>query len=210
MDNKEIDLFKDWQKITEEKFSLQTIKKQEIMNAIHNDSNSTIATLKKNLKYKMMWIIAFIICFSVWMMFSLDRPELLMIVGALNLSYVIGFILISIKYRKMDNELDFTGNSLSTMKKNLSLIKGALKIEQNWGLFTLPSAIIIGILVSRHYNGYTIMETLTDSSYLIKIIILLVVMVPLAVMATNKMNKSAFGKQIDKLRDNISKLELIQ
>lgn len=210
MDNQELDLFKDWQKIKEEKFSLQTIKKQEIMDAIHKDSNSTINTLKKNLKYKMMWSFGFIVCFTIWMLFSLDRPELLMIVGALNLSYIIGFILLSFKYRKMDSELDFTQNSLITMKKNLNLITGALKIEQNWGLFTLPSAIIIGILVSRHYNGYTILETITDSTYLLKIIILLIILVPIAFISTNKMNKSAFGKQLDKLRDNISKLELIQ
>ena len=210
MDNQELDLFKDWQKLASEKFSSHNIQKQEIMDAIHKDSNSTISTLKKSLKIKIMWVIAFVTIFSTWMLFSLDRPELLMIVGAMNASYLVALLLLVSQYKKMDSELNITGNTLSTMKRNLKLISKALKLEQTWGLFTLPSAIIVGILVSRHYNGYTIMETFSDPSYLSKIIIMMVVIIPIAFILTNKMNKSAFGKYIDKLKENITRMELIQ
>ena len=94
--------------------------------------------------------------------------------------------------------------------RNLKLISNALKIEHTWGLFTLPSALIVGILVSRHYNGYTIMETFTDPSYFLKIIIMMVVILPIAFITTNKLNKSAFGKYIDNLKENITRMELIQ
>ena len=210
MDNRELDLFKDWQKLASEKFSSNNIQKQEIMDAIHKDSNSTISTLKKSLKIKIMWVTAFITLFSTWMLFSLDRPELLLIVGAMNASYFIALLLLVSQYKKMDSGLDITSNTLATMKKNLNLISNALKIEHTWGLFTLPSALIVGILVSRHYNGYTIMETFSDPSYLLKIIIMMVIILPLAFITTNKMNKSAFGKYIDKLKENITRMELIQ
>ena len=210
MDNRELDLFKDWQKLASEKFSSNNIQKQEIMDAIHKDSNSTISTLKKSLKIKIMWVTAFITLFSTWMLFSLDRPELLLIVGAMNASYFIALLLLVSQYKKMDSGLDITSNTLATMKKNLNLISNALKIEHTWGLFTLPSALIVGILVSRHYNGYTIMETFSDPSYLLKIIIMMVIILPIAFITTNKMNKSAFGKYIDKLKENITRMELIQ
>lgn len=213
MDNRELDLFKDWQKLASEKFSSNNIQKQEIMDAIHKDSNSTISTLKKSLKIKIMWVTAFITLFSTWMLFSLYRPELLLIVGAMNASYFIALLLLVSQYKKMDSGLDITSNTLATMKKNLNLISNALKIEHTWGLFTLPSALIVGILVSRHYNGYTIMETFSDPSYLLKIIIIIIMMViilPIAFITTNKMNKSAFGKYIDKLKENITRMELIQ
>jgi hypothetical protein len=210
MDNQELDLFKDWQKLASEKFSSNNIQKQEIMDAIHKDSNSTISTLKKSLKVKIMWVIEFITLFSTWMLFSLDRPELLMIIGAINVSYFVALILLISQYKKMDSELDITGNTLSIMKRNLKLISKALKIEQTWGLLTLPSAIIVGVLISRHYNGYTIMDTFSDPSYLLKIIIMMIVILPLAYIMTNKMNKIAFGKYIDKLKENITRMELIQ
>jgi len=210
MDNQELDLFKDWQKLASEKFSSNNIQKQEIMDAIHKDSNSTISTLKKGLKVKIMWVVLFITLFSVWMLFSLNRPELLLIVGAINVSYTIALILLITQYKKMDSGIDPSDNTLSSMKKNLKLISNALKLEQTWGLFTLPSAIIVGILVSRHYNGYTIMETFSDPSYLSKIIILMLIITPIAFIMTNKMNKSAFGKHLDKLKENITRMELIQ
>ena len=210
MDNQELDLFKDWQKLATNKFSSQNIKKQDIMDAIHKDSSSTISKLKKGLKVKIMWVITFITIFSIWMLCSLDRPELLMIVGAFNLSYFIALILLIIQYKKMDSEIDYTSNTLGAMKKNLKLITNALKLEHTWGLFTLPSSIVVGVLVSRHYNGYTIMETFTDASYLSKIVITMLIVLPIAFILTNKMNKSAFGKHIEKLKENITRMELIQ
>jgi len=210
MDNQEIDLFKDWQKIAQDKFSSSKIKKQEIMDAIHNESNSTIFTLKKGLKTKIKWIIFFIILFTTWMLCSLNRPELLMIIGFLNISYIISLFLMVKQYKKMDSDLDYTGNTLGTMKKNLKLISTALQLERIWGFFNMPIAIIIGILISRHYKGFSILDTFSDPYYLTKIIVIMIIMLPLSLILTNKMNKSAFGKHTEKLKENIIRLELIQ
>ncbi len=57
-----MDIYKEWKKLSESKFSSQ-IKREEVMNAIYQESKSTISELKKRLGYKMNWVLFFaLIC----------------------------------------------------------------------------------------------------------------------------------------------------
>jgi hypothetical protein len=210
MDNLELNLLNDWQKLSEKKFITNTTKKQDIMKAINTESVSAISKLKKRMKAKINWIIFFIISFSIWMMFSINRPELLVVLGITNLIYIISFFMMWSSYKKMDSELDLNKSTLEVLKKNASLLNNALSYERLFGLFTFPLALIFGVLISNLYNGHTISETFDNQKLMMSLMILIVIVVPFMYLLSEKMNKIAFGKLKEKLEKNIIKLEMFQ
>lgn len=209
MKNNDIDLQQEWNQLIKKKINTENIKTEDIMNAITQESSTTIFQLKKNLKAKLYWTLFFITCFSTWMLFSLNRPELFALIGILNGLYIIGAIGMAYKFFKMDTNIDYSGDTLTIMRKNYNLIASALKYETVWGVITLPLAIIFGMLVNHQYDNIPLAQSFTDIDFLKKMIILILVLVPITFVVTNKMNESAFGKLKEKLKSNISRLEIM-
>lgn len=202
-----MDLLKEWQQLHQEKFNYSPIEKEQIMKAIYQESNSTIATLKKRLKGKLAWIILFLMAGGIWMLFSLNQPELLLIQGAFMSTYLLGLIMIGLEYRKMEDSFDFTDQTLPLMKKQDQAMRRALKLETIWGVITFPLAIIGGLLVGNHYKGVTLAEFFQNPKSLILALVLIVVLVPLMYFITQKMNRYAYGSLMDKLQNNIRRME---
>jgi len=202
-----MDLLKEWQQLHQEKFNYSPIEKKQIMEAIYQESNSTISNLKKRLLGKLVWIMFFLIIGSIWMLFSLDRPELLMIIGAFLSVYLLGLIVMGLEYRKMDEHLDFTDQTLPLMKKQDQVMRRALGFEKIWGIVSFPLAIIGGLLVGNHYKGVTLMEFFQNPKSLMLALVLIVVLVPLLYFLTGKMNQYAYGNLMDNLQNNIRRME---
>jgi hypothetical protein len=202
-----MDIYKEWQKVNEEKFSTQTIKKEEIMNAISKESSLTINELKKRLKIKIYWALFFITLFIVWFIFSLSYPTVLPLIGILLACYSAGAAMLWMHYRKMDSQLDMTQDTLSTMKNNSELIKKALRYENYFGLVTFPIAIVCGFILDDLYAGQTIMEAITQHNFAVKFIACVVILVPLLHILSDNMNKSAYGSYMKRLDENIGKME---
>ncbi|MDB4728210.1 hypothetical protein OAF63_05425, partial [Saprospiraceae bacterium] len=75
------------------------------------------------------------------------------------------------------------------------------------GVIFFPIAIIGGMLLSKVMRGGTIEYALQDSTFLMRALTLIVILVPLMWWATSKMNKAAYGELMDRLRNNIRRLE---
>jgi Ca2+/Na+ antiporter len=202
-----MDLYKEWKKLDQEKFSNQTIQKTTIMSAIHQESSSAIYQLKKSLRHKINWVIFFITGIVIWMLFSLQRPELLLIQGVFLAYYVLAFVTLWLQYRKMGAEPDLSENTLTVMKNNAGFIKKAIDLETRIGLFVFPIAIVGGMLISRHYDGVTLAETFSDARLLTFMLVLVIILVPILHFAGKKMNNMAFGKHINRLDENIRRME---
>lgn len=204
-----MDLFKEWQVVTKEKFSTQTIKKEEIMQAISKESSLTINELKKRLKYKLYWALFFSVLFSGWFAFSLSYPTVLPLIGVLILTYGIGAVLLWNQYKQMDDQIDFSQDTLTSMKKNAQLMKKALKHENYFGLVTFPIAIICGLIIGDLYEGQTLMEAFANDLFAIKLVVCMIVLAPLMHILSNKMNDTAYGSYMKRLDENIGKMENI-
>jgi flagellar biogenesis protein FliO len=202
-----MDLRKEWQKLQEEKFIQSSIKKEDIMKAIYQESNSTISTLRKRLKAKMNWTLFFLVGFIIFLLFNLENPDLVILLSVFAGAYLLGYIGMWTQYRQMSKEVDFSQPTLDLMKKNDLLVKRALYMERVFGVIFFPVAIIGGMLLSKVMNGGTIEDALQNSSFLIRGLILIIVLVPIMWWATNKMNKSAYGELMDRLSNNIRRLE---
>lgn len=202
-----MDLFKEWEKVNQEKFSTSTIKKEEIMKAISKESTLTINELRKRLKYKIYWALSFIVLFVVWFIFSLSYPTVLPLIGVILACYLFGVAALYNQYRKMSREVDMSDNTLDAMKKHVRLVKNALQFENYFGLVTFPIAVICGLILDELYAGQTILEALSQDQMAVKLVISMVVLVPLLHLGANMMNEKAYGSFIRKLDRNIGKLE---
>lgn len=202
-----MDLRKEWQQLHQEKFNYSPIEKETIMNAIYQESNSTIANLKKRLGQKMNWIIFFITVFSAWALFNWNNLDMFIILGIISVYYVIGLIGIWMNYRKMSKHIDFSNQTLSLMKTQDKLMKNALNFEKIWGLCFFPIAAIDGLLIGNIIKGKTIVGLFQDPTFLMIALVCVIILVPLGYLASNKMNQAAYGGLMERLQNNIRRME---
>lgn len=205
-----MDLYKEWQKIQEEKFNSISINKDKIMHAIYQDSNSTISQLRTRLKYKRNWINLFITFGFIWAVYSIKNTDMLIIIEVLIALYFIGFVGISYFVRSMNKEINYSEETLSLMKNNLSLINNSLKFENLWGLVAFPMALIAGVTVPYISKGASIISLSSNTTLLLTVLGLICVVVPIMFLLTHKMNKIGYGTLINQLQKNIHQMELLE
>lgn len=207
--NKNIDLNAIWKKMANEKFSNAQIEKQNIMDAIKLKSNDDISLLKKRLKYKLNYGIAFILMFIVLMLFNSSNMEFIKLMSSALLLYTVLAILLFLKYRKMGMTSSANADILSSMKTNLTTIKSALNFERLWGMCVLPFAVPFGLLIGKTLDGESIAQAIQDPTFSKLALAVLLVIVPIMFFTTEKMNKKAYGHLIKGLEENIVKMETL-
>lgn len=203
-----MDLYKEWDNLNKTKFNT-TLTQKEIMEAITHESLLSIAILKKGLKAKMYWILSFTTVALIWMLASLNNTELLMILGVsliINIAFLVPIIL---NYKKIQSHSLSTLNTSEAIKSDISIIKKVLRLEFIIGLFGMPASIITGLLVSNNYKGHSVADVFNNPQLLFIALIGFVILVPLGVMASMKMNAFAFGKHLNHLQDNVKQLETL-
>jgi hypothetical protein len=204
-----MDLFKTWEQVTDEKLSQPHLSKEQITEAIRQNSHSTIAELKKRLKYKIYWILSGTIIIPLWMLLSARQSELLLILGAFLLQNLLFLIPIGTLYTQMSSGLSASDDALHHMKKTAALINKALRIDAIVGLITIPWSVVGGILLSNYYRGYSISTALHNPTLIIVAVIILIIALPLGYYVASKANAFAYGKYMLQLRENILQMEKI-
>jgi len=205
---KDIEIQNAWKELANKKFS-NTIKKETIMNAIKTESNSSISQLKKGLKIKLCWAIGIGLGILGFLLFNLGNNDMVILLSIAFAAYAYGSISMYFTYRKIDLNNSDNSDLLTSMKYNTRHIKTILRGEKTWGLIIFIPAVVIGMLLAKVNNGQTIVESFNDAGFLKAMIGAIVVLVPLMFWMTQKMNKSALGKDLKILEDNIVKMETL-
>jgi len=204
-----MNIYEQWTKIEEEKFTNTSIKKEDIMEAIYKKSSSSIDTLKTRLKHKMAWVAFFIASFSVMMIWNINNLPVVVILAIAALLYGIGFIQLWRIYRKMALNMGEM-STLSVVKENHRLIKGALKFESDFFIICILPIMVVGaVFLGGLLAGEEIMSLLTNLKLLITAFVCIVVAGPLVKFLGDKMNKYAYGSFIAKLEENIREMEKV-
>ncbi len=199
------DLKKVWQEMAKKKFLNKEIEKQEIMEALRSNSQSTIVNLKAGLRTKLNWIIGFMLFFGAtagldWLKPGSD-PEHLFYFGFAGL-YLAGFLITYRKYQKIDVDPIDENSILSKLKMNRQAIKSVLNIERIWGMIAMLFVFIYKV------NDWA-NKTHDDPKHLaITVSIFLLFIVILGFIA-ELANRRRFGKQLKKLDENIIRLETL-
>lgn len=206
----DVDIARAWQKLADEKFNQLTIKKDDIMTAITQESKSSIAELKRRLKFKLYWTVFFIVAFSTFLLFNLGNSNLILLTGIIVAAYAVGFFAMFFKYRKINASEIEDSNLLESTKHNAKLIKSVLNFEKAWGLIVFIPVIIIGVLAGRVMDGHSLASCFQDTKTLTIMLGAVLIFTPLLIWSSNKMNKIAFGKYLKKLETNIIKMETLK
>ncbi|MFK7810205.1 MAG: hypothetical protein AB8F74_20550 [Saprospiraceae bacterium] len=209
-DYTEQDIAKAWQQLATEKFSNSTIKKEDIMTAIKKESNTSIALLKKGLKHKLYYAVAITLGLVIVLLFSLGNTDLSILLGIGITFYVVGSILMYLKYVKIEDGIEGSTDLLQSMRYNLKTIKSVLNMERAWGVVTFIPAIIIGILYGRVSDGMTIAECFQSPRVLTTALIAIVVLIPIMTWVSGKLTKKAYGENLKILEENIIRMETLQ
>ena len=205
-----MDIHKEWQELNDKLFSNQSLKNEEIMNAITSESSSAIHKLKKGMINKTYWCLLFITGFTIWMFFSRDNIEAMIAIGIVNLIYIVGFFMIRREAKRMDAALKKEQNVLGSMKRNLKLMNRAISLEKN--IFVLGTPLIV--LCSMFYNGFKNGDSfeflIQDARFLKYAIIYCILAVPFVYFFGAYLNNKSFGPHIEQLTENINKLEGVE
>ncbi len=202
-----MDLQKAWKAHQAEKFSQPKINKDMILQAIQQDSSSTMDELKTNLFMKLMWVVLFTVSTLVFMLVNLDRTELLLILLFPLLYFLSGLIVLGWQYQQLRNSMDFSKEPLTFMKNFDRALHRALQFETISGLIFYPMAAITGFCIAKHFKGVGLAEIFQDAHSLKIMLIAVLVLTPLAHFAAKAMNKKAFGSTTKRLKENIRKLD---
>jgi len=187
-----------WQKLTEQKFSNNKIKKQEIMDAIKTEAHSSILDLKSQLKTKLMFSTLFTIMFFGFAFTKSDAP---LLYYGMTVLYLFGTLMLFYKYRQMGDGLEPDKSILANLKHNASAIKSMLLLERIWGIMACVAVFIYFVSDSIKFND-------DERSIVIRIGIFLVIMVVLGFIA-EYFNKIKFGNKLKEMEDNIIRLETL-
>jgi len=144
------------------------------------------------------------------MFLSKEIPEAVIAVGIINFIYVIILTVSIFMVDKINTNFSEKDNVLQNLQVNERIIKKVLTFEElifaiNTPLITL--CILFWVSLSR---GSTLNTHLHDSRFLTIAIVMCVISVPLVYFSGKYLNKKAFGNHLDRLNDNISKLNGVE
>lgn len=176
------------------------------MEAIYQKSSGTMQILRTRLKYKSMWVIFFIFCFSALLISQIGNLPLALISGTAIAFYIAGFIGLRKYYLSMGiDSSEMT--TLALMKNNLKLIRSALRFESQMMIPLVPFMITGGVMAPKLIEGDTVDQILAEPKFLIAIIIGSIIAIPLVKILGDRANKTAYGPYIEKLEDHIKEME---
>lgn len=205
-----MEIHKEWEQLNQKKYSNQSLKTGEILNAITSESSSALHQINRGLIIKSHWALGFIIIFSIIMILSKETLQAVITLGIVNLIYIIGFLTIKLEAKRINTGLSDKGNILECLKSNARIIKRAFYFEMTLFVFSSPLITLCSMVYINLINGHTYDTLLHNSSFLIAAIIMCTINTPLVYFFGKKLNKKYFASYLKKFNDNIQKLEGIE
>jgi hypothetical protein len=205
-----MEIDKEWELLNEKLYNNNSLKKEEIMNAITSESGSTIHKIKTSLIIKSYWTLGFIVLFTLFMFLSRKTPQAVVAVGIINFIYIVGFLLINREAKRINTDFSADNNILQSLQSNAGIIKRAFRIEYFVFALNTPLIILCSMFWARLMTGSTFNTILQDNRFLTLAIVLCIILVPSAYLTGKYLNKKAFGPYLNKLKDNINKLQGIE
>ena len=199
-----MDLNEAWKKLGEESLNQPDSNMDFLLSK--QSSHSLVATLKKGLGIKMLWIIFFIVMLTALIVVNI-QARVTIFLGLALVYMIAGLALIYPKYRQFPEELDLQGPSLGILKQVRELAHKALRLEGLLGKWFMPIFPLGGFFLALPDDELT-WEALSANPLKTGLILLGAIVVGFfANKLGDKMNDIAFGKDLRKLDEIIRDLE---
>lgn len=201
------DFDKAWGEI-QSKSGEPTSPEQLLEEALRKKSKGTMEQLKNRLKIKLYYLLFFITSLSIYALFRLNQPNILMLIGVVMLYMLPTGIIIYRYWRGLKNYPEMDGKLVDTLKFYKKSVKKALRVEENFGAFFIVASPLIGFLIAHFEKGGDWETFASDPKRLLIILIIVLVYAPIGLLGSRWMNKKAYGEFLDKLDGNIRELEI--
>mgnify|MGYP003624882053 CR=1 FL=1 len=193
-----------WNSIETEKIALG---EGEVLESIHKKRTNVMTKLQKKLIAKLIFAITFTIAYTLVLFFVKDLLVIslfafLIFVHLLAIAYFLK------EYRDMQKLIPMDGNVLETLKEFQKRILRVIKSEETGGLILYPVAISAGFFFSILSNR-TMEELMMDRWIWVFWIGLMIAFTPIGNRMAKKLNKKAFGEQLNRLQEMIDDLESV-
>ncbi len=197
------DLNKLWQEISDKTAPPDSPERIDIQRVSHN----ALATIRTRTRWKLYFIYLFLAAYAL-MFIWFDNWESRAIVGTMILFGLANLWLVLPTYLKMKKQdllmssplrevLQFYHDRLSTM----------LRQENRIGAWFTPFAAMLGFMWAFVEKRGTATEIFADWRLLLIMVATGLILAPLGAWATRWMNKVAFGKYLNYLKENLEQLE---
>lgn len=196
-----------WKELETEIESRKQIDKEEIMAAITKESKNPLQKLKYATKLRMRWTIFFSIFCFIGAVLSYNYPRAIFLWG-IGFTYYLGSFLLVRHYLKQLND-NFDHNIKSLLENYYNKLMKMLSIEELIGTFIMPLSVVMGYCLSAVYEGETFTQIFSDGKGIASLMGFMIVFTAIAIWGIKKMNYSAYGKYLEKLKTNIDLLNTI-
>lgn len=208
-----MDLKEMWNGLDEDQFS-GGLETSEALSRIRTASQHPLAKLRKGLKNKLWWGIGVgAALLLVWLLALLNAGEeekdWFLAVGFLGFLVLLSLgsmIPVYKAWKSLPAKVDLSGDVLSVMKQYRDTVRRVITLEDKFSWFMAFPSPAVGALLGIMSDGES-MQDIVDSGKIWAVIVIGVVVAPLVVWSTRKMNKIAFGKTLAEVEGYIEQLE---
>jgi hypothetical protein len=194
------DLHKSWQ----QEESLFELDEAFLDKALTKESCDPLIKLRRNIGIKLIWIAGFSLMFLV-LIITTDKFYNRILISPLLIAYVVGLALVYGQYRIL-NFVDKSQNLRYILKAYYDRIKRIQEYELKVALFLYPISITAGFVY-----GFTLKRSaediLTDFRVPTILIVTNVILIPACYYLARWMDRKAYGKYLDQLKEDINQLE---
>lgn len=196
-----------WKELETEIESRKQIDKEEIMAAITKESKNPLQKLKYATKLRMQWTIFFSIFCFIGAALSFNYPRAVFLWGVGFTYYFSGFLMVRHYLKQLDDSFDH--NIKSLLENYYNKLTKMLSIEEMVGTFIIPVSVVLGYCLSSVYKGKTFTQIFSDGTGIAILMGIMILFTALALWGVKKMNYTAYGKYLEKLKTNIDLLNTI-
>jgi hypothetical protein len=198
------DLHKSWEDWQQDDAAFQ-LDEAFLDKALKKESNDPLIRLRKNIGIKLIWIAGFSLLFLL-LIVTTDKFYNRILISPLLITYMAGLALIYGQYRIL-NFVDKSQNMKHILKSYYHRISRIQKYELRVALFLYPISVTAGFVY-----GFTIEksaeEILTNQTVWMTLIAANVILIPACYFLAKWMDRKAYGKYLDRLKEDIEQLEV--
>jgi hypothetical protein len=202
-----MDLQQEWQLLQEKQFSAPVLPEADIRLAIRQDSQGPIAALQKALRWRLFFVILFLLFGILLTIYSWYNPELRLLMAIFDAYYLIGLVLSIRQLRLLQRSASLDNNLRLTLTTYYRVIKNAIRTDEIVGLFMYPLALVLGFLYANVEAGDTLAQVLTNPRNWMILVVMILVFSPIFHIFVRWANRKAFSKYLIQLKQNIDLLQ---
>ena len=202
-----------WNEIGEAEFGGRQLP-DETLDHIRQSSRHPLETLRKRLYQKFIWGVGIGLAFLGFAIYAIadsagSNEDLVTIWTLLGLMIILSTGLtwpVWKAYRSLPRQVDLSGDVLSVMKQYRDTVQRIIRLEDIFAYIMAVPSPTLGALLGMVSEGESIRELIESGEIWVPLIIGVIV-APLVVWLTKKMNKIAFGAQMKEVEALIASLE---